>query len=289
MTFAIRTVPVDGGDLRVGFRPGKADAPVVVLVHGITANHLSWSMVADQLGDDATLLAPDLRGRAGSASLPGPFGMAKHARDLVAVLDHIGVDRATIVGHSMGAYVAAAFAVNHDDRLAGLVLVDGGVSFATLPEGADIDAVLTALLGPTMKRLSMTFADVDAWLAFWKAHPSLQDWNDAIERYVLADLAGVAPQLRSSCNIEAIRADGSDTLRTGGQFFRRLVRPTPWLRAPRGLLNQVPGLYPDALAARVCSEVPALLDRRVDNVNHFTITMSEQGARIVADVIRTQM
>jgi len=127
MSFAIRTVPVDGGDLRVGFRPGKADAPVVVLVHGITANHLSWSMVADQLGDDATLLAPDLRGRAGSASVPGPFGMAKHARDLVAVLDHIGVGRATIVGHSMGAYVAAAFAVNHDDRLAGLVLVDGGV------------------------------------------------------------------------------------------------------------------------------------------------------------------
>src|SRR5262249_6321758 len=289
MTFAIREVPVDGGDLRVGFRPGKAGAPVVVLVHGITANHLSWSLVADQLGEDATLLAPDLRGRAGSASLPGPFGMANHARDLLAVLDYIGVRRATVVGHSMGAYAAAAFAVNHDDRVAGLVLVDGGVSFATLPEGADIDAVLTALLGPTMKRLSMTFADVDAWLAYWKAHPSLQNWNDAIEKYVLADLAGVAPQLRSSCNVEAIRADGADTLGSGGQFFRRLIRPTPWLRAPRGLLNQVPGLYPDAVAAQICTDVPTLRDMRVDDVNHYTITMSEHGAGVVADVIRTQM
>ena len=98
MRFAIRTVPVVGGDLRVGFRPGKTGAPVVVLVHGITANHLSWSMVADQLGEDATLLAPDLRGRAGSASLPGPFGMANHALDLLAVLDDFGVRRATIVG-----------------------------------------------------------------------------------------------------------------------------------------------------------------------------------------------
>lgn len=289
MRFAIRTVPVGGGELRVGFRPGKAGAPVVVLVHGITANHLSWSMVADQLGEDATLLAPDLRGRAGSASLPGPFGMANHALDLLAVLDDFGVRRATIVGHSMGAYAAAAFAVNHDDRVAGLVLVDGGVSFATLPEGADIDAFLTALLGPTMKRLSMTFADVDAWLAYWKAHPSLQNWNDAIESYVLADLAGVPPQLRSSCNIEAIRADGTDTLGLGGQFFRRLTRPTPWLRAPRGLLNQVPGLYPDAIAARICTEVPTLRDMRVDDVNHFTITMSEHGAKVVADVIRAQM
>jgi hypothetical protein len=34
--------------------------------------------------------------------------------------------------------------------------------------------ILTALLGPTMKRLSMTFADVDAWLSFWKAHSALQ-------------------------------------------------------------------------------------------------------------------
>src|SRR5689334_14852156 len=194
MTFAVRKVPVDGGDLRVGVRPGKPGAPVVVLVHGITANHLSWSMVADQLGEEATLLAPDLRGRAGSASLPAPFGMANHARDLVAVLDSIGVNRATVVGHSMGAYVATAFAVNHADRLAGLVLVDGGVSFATLPDGADIDAVLNSILGPTMKRLSMTFADVDAWLAYWKAHPALQEWNAAIEQYVLADLVGVPPQ-----------------------------------------------------------------------------------------------
>jgi pimeloyl-ACP methyl ester carboxylesterase len=289
MPFAIRKVPVGGGDLRVGFRPGRAGAPVVVLVHGITANHLSWSMVADRLGEHATLVAPDLRGRAGSASLPGPFGMANHALDLLAVLDHIGVRRAILVGHSMGAYAAAAFAVNHDDRLAGLVLVDGGVSFATLPEGADIDVVLTALLGPTMKRLSMKFGDVDAWLQYWKAHPSLQNWNDAIETYVLGDLAGEPPQLRSSCNVAAIRADGTDTLGAGGHFFRRLIRPTPWLRAPRGLLNQVPGLYPDAVAAQICAEVPALRDMRVDDVNHYTIIMSEHGASVVADAIRTQM
>jgi len=105
----------------------------------------------------------------------------------------------------------------------------------------------------------------------------------------VAVLAGVPPQLRSSCNIEAIRADGTDTLGAGGQFFRRLIRPTPWLRAPRGLLNQVPGLYPDAVAAQLCTDVPALRDLRVDDVNHYTITMSEHGARVVADVIRTQM
>jgi pimeloyl-ACP methyl ester carboxylesterase len=289
MKFDTLDVPVRGGAMRVGFRPGEGSPPVVVLVHGITSNHLTWSMVADELGDQATLIAPDLRGRAGSASLPGPFGMASHARDLVALVDHFGADRATVVGHSMGAYVAAAFAVNHPDRLSGLVLVDGGVTLSRVTEGADIDAILTAILGPTMKRLSMTFADVDAWLAFWKAHPSLQDWNGAIEAYALADLAGAPPHLRSSCSIDAIRADGADMLGSGGQFFRRLTRPTPWLRAPRGLLNQVPGLYSDEVAARMSAEVPLLRDRLVEDVNHFTIVLSERGARIVADAIREEL
>jgi pimeloyl-ACP methyl ester carboxylesterase len=189
----------------------------------------------------------------------------------------------------MGAFIGAAFAVNHADRMDALVLVDGGVSFGTLPEGADIDEVLTQILGPTMQRLSMTFESVDAWLEFWKQHPALEEWNDAIEAYVMADLIGEAPSLRSGCNVDAIRADGADTLGDGGQFFRRLTKPTPWLRAPRGLLNQVPPLFPDDVAAAMCSEVPALQDHLVDDVNHFTITLSARGAADTAAVIRSQL
>jgi len=227
MSFDTISVPVTGGHLNVGTQMGREGAPVVVMIHGITANHLTYAMVADELGDDVTLLAPDLRGRAGSAGTPGPYGIANHANDIRSILDHVGVDQAVIVGHSMGAFVAAAFAANHADRTSGLVLIDGGVSFATLPEGADIDAVLTGILGPTMERLSMTFPDVNAWLDFWKAHPSLEDWNEAIEGYVMADLAGEAPNLRSGVTVDAIRADGADTLGDGGQFFRQLTKPTP--------------------------------------------------------------
>lgn len=289
MTFETINVPVTGGHLNVGVRKGKAGAPVAVLVHGITANHHTWSMVADELGDDVTLVAPDLRGRAGSAATPGPYGMANHAKDLVALLDHMGAERGTIVGHSMGGFVGAAFAANHPERLDGLVLVDGGVTIADVPEGTDIDEVLNTILGPTMQRLSMTFEDEAAWLAFWKQHPSLQDWNPAIEAYVMADLVGEAPNLRSGVNIDAIRADGADTLGPGGYFFRQLTKPTPWLRAPRGLLNQVPPLYPDEVAAQMVAEVPALQNILVDDVNHFTITVSPHGAKATAEVIRSQL
>ncbi|HUR77596.1 MAG TPA: alpha/beta hydrolase [Acidimicrobiales bacterium] len=288
MKFETTSVPVDGGVLNVGRHLGKPGAPTAVLIHGITANHLTWSMVADELGDDATLLAPDLRGRAGSASLPAPYGMRQHAEDVAAILDHEGVDKATIVGHSMGGFVTAAFATRYPERVGGLVLVDGGVTIAEVPEGTDIDAILTAILGPTMQRLSMTFRDTDEWLAFWKRHPSLQDWNEAIEAYVMADMVGEPGTYHSGCNVDAIRADGADTLGDGGLFFKQIARPTPWMRAPRGLLNAEP-LYSDEVAKQICAQYPNLVDIVVEDVNHFTISLSERGAKAVAEVIRAQL
>lgn len=285
MKFDTFSVPVDGGELNVGRSLGSDQ--VAVLLHGITANHLTWSMIGDELSD-LTLLAPDLRGRAGSAALPAPFGMRQHAKDVAAILDHVGVDRATIVGHSMGAFVAAAFATLYPERVQGLVLVDGGVTIADVPEGIDIDATLTAILGPTMQRLSMTFKDKDEWLAFWKQHPSLQEWNDEIEAYVMADMVGEPGNYRSSCNIDAIRGDGADTMGEGGFFFKQLTRPTPWVRAPRGLLNGDP-LYSDAVAKQFCADYPVLQDTLVDDVNHFTISLSRHGAKAVGAVVRTQL
>lgn len=282
------SVPVDGGTLAVGVRQGRQGAPVVVLLHGITANHKTWALVADELGDDVTMIAPDLRGRAGSADLPAPYGMRQHAKDVKAILDHVGVDTATIVGHSMGGFVTAAFAVDYPERVAGLVLVDGGVTITDVGPEVDIDEVLTAILGPTMQRLSMTFESVDAWLAFWKQHPSLQDWNQAIEDYVMYDLAGEPGAYKSGVNVEAIRADGRDGLGEGGLLFKQLTRETPWLIAPRGLVNAEPLYSPEAVE-QFSREYPFLQPVLIDDVNHFTITIDSRGAKQTADVIRAQL
>src|SRR3954463_2470409 len=96
-------VPVDGGALRVVEWPG--DGPVVIAVHGITANALSWAAVARELAGRVRLVAPDLRGRAGSAHLPGPYGMGTHAADMIALADHLGVSSVAFAGHSMGGFV----------------------------------------------------------------------------------------------------------------------------------------------------------------------------------------
>ncbi|MFC9124317.1 alpha/beta fold hydrolase, partial [Streptomyces sp. NPDC057067] len=72
-------VPVTGGELAALRWPASApDAPVVVALHGITANALSWAAVARLLAGRATLVAPDLRGRARPAGRARPDGVAPH-------------------------------------------------------------------------------------------------------------------------------------------------------------------------------------------------------------------
>lgn len=278
-------VPVAGGELTVlrwsGREPG---APTVVAAHGITANALAWSRVAQALAGAVTLVAPDLRGRAGSAHLPGPFGIASHARDLVAVLDALGVERAVLAGHSMGAFVAAAAAAAEPTRVSSLVLVDGGLGFPT-PAGADIDAVLHAVIGPAMQRLAMTFPDRQAYREFWRAHPALAaTFDEVVDAHVQRDLVGDEPRLRSSCVLAAVREDGADVV--AGEATLRAVHeasaPTVLLWAPRGLRDEPDGLYSAQRLATAGLDPSRVRTEMVDDVNHYTILLGERGARAVA-------
>jgi pimeloyl-ACP methyl ester carboxylesterase len=277
-------VPVAGGALHVG-RWGDGEQ-IVVAAHGITGNHRSWQGVARQLGPDVSLVAPDLRGRGRSTDLPGPFGMRSHAEDLLAVLDHLELDRAVLAGHSMGAYVATTAATTDPKRWDSVVLVDGGVALP-LPDGVDPDAMLAGVLGPALARLEMTFPDREAYRDFWKQHPALADigaWNEDTEAYLDHDLTGEEPELRSSASLEAVRFDGTELLVDQGvrQACLDLTQPTTLLRAPRGLLNQVPPLLPDELLDPLRNHWPIRMEMLVGNTNHYSIVLAPHGARVVA-------
>ena len=275
-------IPVAGGELFAARWPG--DGPVVVAAHGITGNHVSWNQVAAHLEGRVTLIAPDLRGRGGSNGLPGPFGMAAHARDLVSVLDHLGLDRSLIVGHSMGAYVAVVMAQRFPERVESLLLVDGGVPLPR-DESLSVDEVIERVIGPAMARLAMTFPTRSAYYDFWRAHPSFEEWSPVIEEYLDYDIAGSEePELRSSVSADAARADAEDTLVTSviEDAVAALSRPAAVLRAERGMFNQIPPLIPDELAAAH----PQIRDLgTVAGVNHYTLLLAPAGASAVADAI----
>lgn len=283
--------PVRGGGLTTLIWPGReASAPVVLAVHGITANAASWAAVATALDGAVTLVAPDLRGRAQSARLPGPYGISAHADDLIAVLDGMQIGQAPVVGHSMGAFVAALTGYRFPDRITRTLLVDGGLALPT-PPGVDIDAMLTAVLGPSMERLSMRFADRDAYREFWQQHPAFTDreWTSVLEDYVMRDLVGQAPELRSSCVIDAIRADGGQILTEPAvvEAAKNLSTPTTLLWAERGLLDQSPGLYTEERLAALKLDPARVRTQYAADLNHFTILLdADGGAGLVAQHIR---
>jgi lipase len=276
-------VPVDGGDLRVGrWTASDPEAPVVVAVHGVTANHLAWQFLGAL--DRFTVVAPDLRGRGRSARVEGAAGIDRHADDLVTVLDHLGLSTARVVGHSMGGFVAAAFVARHGARAASTVLVDGGLPFPPLPEGTSTEQALNATIGPAAQRLSMTFATPADYLDFWRPHPAFAGhWTPEVEAYLAYDLDGQ----RSSVSLQAVREDSEGVLDADGAARSAAALPsgTVFLRAPRGMLDDPGGLYPAELVDALRTSLPAVDVRDVPGTNHYTIVMSDGGARAVADAL----
>ena len=110
---------------RVMYRMAGSGPPVV-LIHGMVNSSRHWEAVATQLASDYTVIAPDLIGHGDSATPRGDYSLGAHAaaiRDLLAV---IGIDRATIVGHSLGGGVAMQFFYQFPQRTERLALISSG-------------------------------------------------------------------------------------------------------------------------------------------------------------------
>lgn len=257
-------VPVSGGKLRVV--SWGDSGPVVLAAHGVTANALTWARVASALGGRVRLVAPDLRGRAGSAGLPGPYGMAAHAADLIAVADYLGLSQVALVGHSMGAFVVTETAARYPSRVSSVLLVDGGLPLP-VPDGIDVDDALHAIIGPAMTRLSMTFGSLDAYYDYFRQNPALgRYWGPEIESYVARDFTGSG----STCRLEAVRADTRDMLTAAAPADGFAL-----LWAPRGLQDQENGMYSAAdVAGRDAELVP--------DVNHYTLLLGAGADRVAA-------
>jgi pimeloyl-ACP methyl ester carboxylesterase len=109
---------VKAGGLRVHLaEAGPADAPPVLLLHGWPQHWYMWRRLIAALGDDRRLLAPDLRGF-GWTEAPGDgYDGDAFARDQIALLDALAIDRAAVVGHDWGGWTAFLLGLGHPDRI----------------------------------------------------------------------------------------------------------------------------------------------------------------------------
>src|ERR1051326_6956344 len=143
--------------------------PPVVLIHGMVNSSRHWEQVALRLADRYTVIAPDLIGHGDSAAVRGDYSIGAHAasiRDLLAV---IGVERATIVGHSLGGGVAMQFFYQFPQRTERLVLVSSGGL------GREVSPMLRTAALPGMSALLSAIAHRRILDALWEVGRRLRE------------------------------------------------------------------------------------------------------------------
>jgi pimeloyl-ACP methyl ester carboxylesterase len=102
------------------------DGPPVVLIHGMVNSSRHWEQVALRLANRYTVVAPDLLGHGDSAAVRGDYSLGAHACSIRDLLATIGIERATIVGHSLGGGIAMQFFYQFPQRVERLALISSG-------------------------------------------------------------------------------------------------------------------------------------------------------------------
>jgi pimeloyl-ACP methyl ester carboxylesterase len=122
--------------------------PPVVLIHGMVNSSKHWEPVALRLAEEYTVIAPDLIGHGDSAAVRGDYSLGAHASSIRDLLAALGVERATIVGHSLGGGIAMQFFYQFPQRTERLALISsGGLGHEVSPmlRGAAVPGASAAL------------------------------------------------------------------------------------------------------------------------------------------------
>src|SRR5829696_2422473 len=149
--------------IRLHYLDFESDGPVLVLMHGLTANaHAFDGLIAEDLSASFHVLSIDLRGRGDSDQPSSGYTMEDHARDIIGLLDALQIDSAIIGGHSFGALLTLYLAANYPDRVEKLILMDAA---------ARMHPNTKEMLVPALSRLGQKFESLDAYIEKVKAAP----------------------------------------------------------------------------------------------------------------------
>jgi pimeloyl-ACP methyl ester carboxylesterase len=271
----VGSVAVPGGDLAYEVLAGTSEP--VLAIHGISSHRRLWSWLHAE-APDLTLVTPDLRGRADSVDVTAPYNLARHADDLAVVLDALGLERVPVIGMSMGGFVALELHHRHPDRVASLVLVDGGFPLEP-PSGLTPD---NAELGfaDRLGRLGRRWESVDAYLDYFcSTTGALLDRDDPLLRhYVEHDLRDGLVRLSP----EALVGDGRDTF-FGSVPWQDVGVPVRWLHAEWGVGPDSPPMYSHDAVERYAPQCTTVVG--LDGLDHAASIMTPAGAKATAALV----
>lgn len=122
----------------------RGRGPTVVMAHGIGSHMQAWTPIVDRLAHEFCCVTFDLRGHGGSARPTRRFGMAELVADLEALRHRLELNRFHLVGHSLGAMLAASYARSYPSRVRSLGLLSTA-AFRSLEDKAKLAALVAAI------------------------------------------------------------------------------------------------------------------------------------------------
>jgi pimeloyl-ACP methyl ester carboxylesterase len=275
-------VTVPGGALAVE-QFASVTEPVLA-IHGVSSQRRLWNWLrAAEPG--ISLIAPDLRGRGESVRVKGPSSIAGHAADMIAVLDHFGLEAVHVCGMSMGGFVAVELATSYPDRVKSLILVDGGYPM-TPPPGLTAEAVPVLFRGQ-LRGLGRAWRSVsDYAVSFVQDSAPLLDPADPLLLDYLAHSLDDGRHVRLSPH--ALVADATDI------FFGPSWREK-WdqLRTPTRLLTaewstgagSAPAYPPGSIKPPAGHEEALVRVLPLPGTDHAASIMSRAGGKATARLI----
>ncbi len=271
---------VQVNNIRLHYLDHPGRRPTLILLPGLTANaHCFDGMIQAGLSPHLHAVALDLRGRGLSDKPAAGYSMAEHAKDVIALLDALGIERPVIGGHSFGGLLTFYIAANFPQRVSKLVVIDAATKL--------VNSQTRELIKPALDRLGQRVSSWRTYIEAIKRAPYFEGWWDpAIESYFHADVefnedGSVEPRSRPENIAEAMdKAQQEDW----DSHLASIKQPVLLLCAHGGY--GPPGTPPIVSPGQAGATARSLLDCRYEEVsgNHFTMLYGT-GAQRIAECI----
>ena len=260
-------IKAKGSGIKIQLALWKGKGKEILCIHGLTANSRFWDCLASALSPRHKIIAMDLRGRGLSDKPPTGYSIDDHCKDVLAVMDDLGLDRPVLMGHCLGAFISLAFAAQYPNRVDRLILVDGGGKLT-----GDQMAKVFAGIKPSLDRLGQIFPSFETYLSLMKQAPYLQPWNSYMETYFRYEIEEAQGGIRSRVHRKHIEEEAKNLEKVDSRnFYKKVKVPTLILRATKGMLAEDDLLLPEDVVEQMVREIPNAKRVDVEGANHYSI------------------
>jgi len=279
--FLMTKAPTEAGNfapvhnINLHYLDHGGDGPVLILLHGLTANGHAFDAIAPGISPSYRVICPDLRGNGLSDKPAFCYTMDDHAQDIVGLIKHLGQKQVYLGGHSFGGYLAFYIAEKYPELVSRLIILDAAKS---------MNANAVNMLSGAISRLDTAYTSFDDYVAHVKKAPYIDFWDPAMVSYYRADVhdmpnGGVKP----NSNIMTIteKSIGLSVIDWPGVIMR-IKQPTILINA-LDIYTLGEPLLPEEIARETVAMMKNAQYASVDG-NHLTMLYGDGAQQIIKQI-----